>query len=73
MGIAFMRQYHQAGLKIPLVVHAASLDQAMVRALGDAAVGVQVTSHWNDDFDNPASKAFVAAWSMVETRAGFRR
>lgn len=62
MGIAFMRQYHQAGLKIPLVVHAASLDQAMVRALGDAAVGVQVTSHWNDDFDNPASKAFVAAW-----------
>jgi branched-chain amino acid transport system substrate-binding protein len=62
MGIAFMRQYHQSGLKIPLVVHAASLDQAMVRALGEAAVGVQVTSHWNDDFDNPASKAFVAAW-----------
>jgi len=62
MGIAFLRQYHQAGLKIPLVVHAATLDQAMVRALGDAAVGVQVTSHWNDDFDNPASKAFVAAW-----------
>jgi branched-chain amino acid transport system substrate-binding protein len=62
MGIAFIRQYSQSGLKIPLVVHAASLDQAMVRALGDAALGVQVTSHWNDDFDNPASKAFVAAW-----------
>jgi branched-chain amino acid transport system substrate-binding protein len=62
MGIAFIRQYNQSGLKIPLVVHAASLDQAMMRALGDAAIGVQVTSHWNDDFDNPASKAFVAAW-----------
>lgn len=62
MGIAFLRQYAQSGLKIPLVVHAATLDQAMVRALGDAAVGVQVTSHWNDDFDNPASKAFLAAW-----------
>ena len=62
LGIAFMRQYHQAGVKIPLVVHAATLDQAIVRVLGEAAVGVQVTSHWNDDFDNPASKAFVAAW-----------
>ncbi len=57
LGIAFMRQYHQAGVKIPLVVHAATLDQAIVRVLGEAAVGVQVTSHWNDDFDNPASKA----------------
>ena len=64
LGIAFVRQYHQAGLlgKIPLVVHAATLDQAIVRVLGEAAVGIQVTSHWNDDFDNPASKAFVAAW-----------
>jgi branched-chain amino acid transport system substrate-binding protein len=57
-----MRQCHQAGVKIPLVVHAATLDQAIVRVLGEAAVGVQVTSHWNDDFDNPSSKAFVAAW-----------
>ncbi|HWV41756.1 ABC transporter substrate-binding protein [Pseudorhodoplanes sp.] len=62
MGIAFLRQYHQAGLKIPLVMHAASMDQAMVKVLKDAAVGVQVASQWNDDFDNPASKAFVAAW-----------
>jgi branched-chain amino acid transport system substrate-binding protein len=62
MGIAFLRQYHQAGLKIPLVMHAASMDQAMVKALKDAGVGVQVASQWNDDFDNPASKAFVAAW-----------
>jgi branched-chain amino acid transport system substrate-binding protein len=62
MGIAFLRQYHQSGLKIPLVMHAASMDQAMVKVLKDAAVGVQVASQWNDDFDNPASKAFVAAW-----------
>jgi branched-chain amino acid transport system substrate-binding protein len=64
LGITFLRQYHQAGLrdKIPLVMHAASLDQAMVKVLGDAAVGIQVASQWNDDFDNPASKAFVEAW-----------
>jgi branched-chain amino acid transport system substrate-binding protein len=64
LGIAFMRQYEQAGLldEIPMVVHPASLDHAIAQAVGDAAVGVQVTSHWNDDFDNPVNKAFVAAW-----------
>ncbi len=64
LGIAFMRQYEQAGLlkEIPMVVHPASLDHAIAQAVGDAAIGVQVTSHWNDDFDNPVNKAFVAAW-----------
>jgi branched-chain amino acid transport system substrate-binding protein len=64
LGITFLRQYHQAGLlgKIPLVMHAASMDQAIVKVLKDAAVDIQVASQWNDDFDNPASKAFVAAW-----------
>ncbi|PWK76090.1 ABC transporter substrate-binding protein [Aminobacter sp. AP02] len=64
LGIAFMRQYQQAGLlkDIPMVVHPASLDQVIVQAVGDAATGVKVTSHWNDDFDNPVNKAFVEAW-----------
>lgn len=63
LGIAFIRQYQQAGLQdIPMVVHPASLDQVIVGAVGDAASGIKVTSHWNDDFDNPVNKAFVAAW-----------
>ena len=64
LGIAFMRQYQQAGLlkDIPMVVHPASLDQVIVQAVGDAASGVKVTSHWNDDFDNSVNKTFVAAW-----------
>ncbi|MCG7508552.1 ABC transporter substrate-binding protein [Mesorhizobium retamae] len=64
LGIAFMRQYQQSGLlkEIPMVVHPASLDQVIVQAVGDAASGVKVTSHWNDDLDNPVNKAFVAAW-----------
>ena len=64
LGIAFVRQYHQAGLhgKIPMVVHAATLDQASLKVLGDAAVGLTVTSHWNSDLDNPANKTFVDAW-----------
>jgi len=64
LGIAFMRQYDQAGLlkEIPMVVHPASLDQVIVGAVGNAALGVRVTSHWNDDFDNPMNKEFVAEW-----------
>ncbi|MFJ6324733.1 MULTISPECIES: ABC transporter substrate-binding protein [unclassified Rhizobium] len=64
LGIAFMRQYDQAGLlkEIPMVVHPASLDQVIVGAVGNAALGVRVTSHWNDDFDNPVNKEFVAEW-----------
>lgn len=64
LGIAFLRQYQQAGLlkDVPMVVHSASLDQVTAQAIGDAAIGVNLTSHWNDDFDNPTNKAFVAAW-----------
>lgn len=64
LGIAFIRQYQQAGLldQIPLVVHPASLDHVILGAVGEAAAGLQVTSHWNDDFDNPVSQAFVEAW-----------
>lgn len=64
LGIAFIRQYQQAGLlkEIPMVVHPASLDHAIVQAVGEAAAGLKVTSHWNDDFDNPVNKAFVEAW-----------
>jgi branched-chain amino acid transport system substrate-binding protein len=39
------------------------MDQTTATAVGDAAVGVQLTSHWNADFPNEANKAFVAAWT----------
>jgi branched-chain amino acid transport system substrate-binding protein len=67
LGIAFLRQYQQAGLagKIPMVVSASSLDQVMLAALGDAALGIDVTSHWNDDFDNPANLKFMEAWKKA--------
>jgi len=65
LGIAFMRQYQQAGLlgKIPMVVAAPSMDATTLKAVGDAAVGVNLSSHWNTDFDNAANKKFMAAWT----------
>lgn len=64
MGIAFLRQYQQAGLlgTIPMVLSEPSTDAVVLNAVGEAAVGITATAHWNRDFDNEANKAFVAAW-----------
>ncbi len=64
LGISFVRQYQQAGLlgTIPMVVAEPSMDATILKAVGDAAVGVNVSSHWNTDFDNDANKTFMAAW-----------
>ena len=60
-GIAFLKQWAQSGLKdqIPMVVAAPSLEQKIAAAVGDAAIGIAATTHWNSDFKNPASEAFV--------------
>lgn len=65
LGIAFLKQYAQSGLlgQIPMVVSEPSVDGVILNAVGDAALGLKATTHWNPDFDNEASKAFVAAWA----------
>lgn len=64
LGIAFLRQYEQAGLlgQMPMVVSEPSVDAVILNAVGPAAIGVKSTTHWNWDFDNEASQAFVAGW-----------
>ncbi|MFN3261765.1 MAG: ABC transporter substrate-binding protein [Pikeienuella sp.] len=59
MGIAFMKQYAQSGVDIPLIGPAFSFDQGILQAVGDAALGVKNTSQWSKDLDNAANKAFV--------------
>ena len=62
MGISFLKQYADSGVDIPLFGPAFSFDQGILQAVGDAALGVRNTSQWNKDIDNPANKAFVAAF-----------
>ncbi len=64
LGIAFLKQYAQSGLQgqIPMVLSEPSTDAVVLKAVGEAAVGITATAHWNRDFDNEANKAFVAAW-----------
>jgi branched-chain amino acid transport system substrate-binding protein len=70
LGIAFARQYQQAGLlaTIPMVVAAPSLDTVIMKAIGDAALGINVSSHWNADLDNASNKEFVAAFQKKYNR-----
>ena len=59
MGIGFMKQFSQSGIKIPVVGPAFSFDQGILKAVGDAALGVKNTSQWSKDIDNAANKKFV--------------
>ncbi len=70
LGITFIKQYVQAGLKdsIPMVVAAPSLDNRILEAVGPAAQGIRLSSHWNTDFDNASNKQFVAAFEKKYNR-----
>ncbi|MDP2518222.1 ABC transporter substrate-binding protein [Shimia thalassica] len=59
MGIAFLKQYADSGVDLPVVGPAFSFDQGILQAVGEAALGVINTSQWNKDIDNAANTAFV--------------
>ena len=69
-GIAFLRQYQGAGLlgAVPMVVSEPSMDHRIVAALGEAALGIDVSGHWNADFPNEANRRFVAAFGAKHGR-----
>lgn len=71
LGIAFLRQYQQAGLlgKTPMVLAEPSLDATTLKAVGESALGLSVTAHWNSDFDNAANRKFMEAWTKAYNRA----
>ncbi|MCV0394568.1 MAG: ABC transporter substrate-binding protein [Rhizobiaceae bacterium] len=62
MGIAFMKQYAQSGVDLPVIGPAFSFSQDVLGAMGDAALGVINTAQWSPDLDNETNKAFVAAF-----------
>jgi branched-chain amino acid transport system substrate-binding protein len=62
MGIAFMKQYAESGVDIPVIGPGFSFSQDILAAVGDAALGVRNTAQWSPDLDNAANVAFVAAF-----------
>ncbi|MFH1984559.1 MAG: ABC transporter substrate-binding protein [Pseudomonadota bacterium] len=61
MGINFVKQYAQAGLKeeIPLYTTAFTTAQMVLPAMGDAALGILNSSFWSPDLKNPVNEKFV--------------
>jgi len=70
MGINFIKQYAQAGLNksTPLFGPAFSFDERILKAVGDAAVGVVNGSQWSVDLDTPENNAFVTAFRKTYGR-----
>ncbi len=62
MGIAFMKQYAQSGVNIPVMGPAFSFDQGILKAVGQAAVGAKNASHWSKDLDFPGNASFVKSF-----------
>ena len=68
MGIAFMKQYAQSGVGIPVMGPGFSFSQDVLGAIGDAAIGAKNTASWSPDLDNAANKAFVDAFKAEYNR-----
>ena len=61
--VKFMRSYADLGLKgkIPLLAGWTAMDDALLRSLGDEAVGVVSAAFYSADFGSDSNKRFVAA------------
>lgn len=69
MGVNFVKQYAQAGLKDQAPLYSAfTTDELTVEAQGEAAIGTYASSFWTPDLDNEANTAFVAAFEKTYGR-----
>ncbi|MCO5070320.1 MAG: ABC transporter substrate-binding protein [Rhizobiaceae bacterium] len=68
MGIAFVKQYAQSGVDIPLMGPGFSFSQDVLGAIGDAALGAKNSGSWSHDLDNPANKTFVEEFQKAYGR-----
>jgi len=68
MGIAFMKQYAQSGVGIPVMGPGFSFSQDVLGAIGDAALGAKNTASWSPDLDNAKNKEFVEAFKKEYNR-----
>ena len=60
LGIQFVKQYAQAGLKQTIPLYTAyTIDASTLPAIGDAALGITTSEFWGASIDNPANKRFV--------------
>ena len=60
LGIQFVRQYSQAGLRGKLPLYTSyTVDNTTLPAIGEDAVGLVKTTFWSEDSDNAVTRRFV--------------
>jgi branched-chain amino acid transport system substrate-binding protein len=62
LGIALVKQYRQAGLANIPFLSSFTVDESVLPAEQDAALGFYSGTNWAPDLDVPANKVFVAAF-----------
>ena len=57
--LKFMKQYQDAGLKLPVLGGGPAGDEALLKSYGDEAVGMISVSAYTGDLDTPTNKRFI--------------
>ncbi|MBI4608594.1 MAG: ABC transporter substrate-binding protein [Candidatus Rokubacteria bacterium] len=62
--LRFLKQFEEAGLKgkIAVLANQTAVDEALLRSMGDEALGVISTMHYSAALETPANRKFVAAY-----------
>jgi branched-chain amino acid transport system substrate-binding protein len=58
--LKFLKQYKDAGLKLPLIGGETAGDDALLKSFGDEAIGMITASPYTADLETPSNKKFVA-------------
>ncbi len=60
--IRFVKQYHDAGLakRLPLLGYNTLVDDVVLPAIGEAALGIVTVGHYSATLDTPENRAFVS-------------
>src|SRR6267143_147239 len=57
--LKFMKQYRDAGLKLPVLGGSTAGDEALLKSYGDEAVGMITCSPYTGDLDTPTNKRLI--------------
>src|SRR5215471_16169417 len=60
-GFRFLRQYHEYGMKIPVLGSMTTADEGILKQMGDEAIGVVTGGWYAAGIDSPENRRFVAA------------
>jgi branched-chain amino acid transport system substrate-binding protein len=68
-GPRFLKQYKEYGMKLPVIASMTSVDEGVLKNMGDEALGVVSTGYYAAGIDTPTNKAFVQAINQATNGA----